>query len=338
MKGKFNLEDLITVIIPVYNAEKYIAECLESLINQTYKNLEIIVINDGSKDNSGTICDQYKEKDSRIQVIHKENGGVSLARNSGLEIAKGKYIAFVDGDDYLDKEYFEKMLKILKEKQVDIVLCGFNRVYDNNIEKVTKGKSLIMNKEEFLTDILNVQGGAGIVHSKLWKKEVIQGTNFDKNIKIGEDSYFCIQAVKNVNNVYVLDEALYNYRFNNESAVRKYKKDFPDLCLTSMKIAKKYIEKEYNNNKNIIKKFNNYIAYHILLIIVNYCFNNENKLNWIGQIKCLKEVCKVPEYKEAIKYSNYDGLSLTRKITLFTIKYKLYFITMLIRKNKTSTI
>lgn len=332
------MEDLITVIIPVYNAEKYIAECLESLINQTYKNLEIIVINDGSKDNSGTICDQYKEKDSRIQVIHKENGGVSLARNSGLEIAKGKYIAFVDGDDYLDKEYFEKMLKILKEKQVDIVLCGFNRVYDNNIEKVTKGKSLIMNKEEFLTDILNVQGGAGIVHSKLWKKEVIQGTNFDKNIKIGEDSYFCIQAVKNVNNVYVLDEALYNYRFNNESAVRKYKKDFPDLCLTSMKIAKKYIEKEYNNNKNIIKKFNNYIAYHILLIIVNYCFNNENKLNWIGQIKCLKEVCKVPEYKEAIKYSNYDGLSLTRKITLFTIKYKLYFITMLIRKNKTSTI
>ncbi len=332
------MEDLITVIIPVYNAEKYIAECLESLINQTYKNLEIIVINDGSKDNSGTICDQYKEKDSRIQVIHKENGGVSLARNSGLEIAKGKYIAFVDGDDYLDKEYFEKMLKILKEKQVDIVLCGFNRVYDNNIEKVTKGKSLIMNKEEFLTDILNVQGGAGIVHSKLWKKEVIQGINFDKNIKIGEDSFFCIQAVKNVNNVYVLDEALYNYRFNNESAVRKYKKDFPDLCLTSMKIAKKYIEKEYNNNKNIIKKFNNYIAYHILLIIVNYCFNNENKLNWIGQIKCLKEVCKVPEYKEAIKYSNYDGLSLTRKITLFTIKYKLYFITMLIRKNKTSTI
>lgn len=332
------MEDLITVIIPVYNAEKYIAECLESLINQTYKNLEIIVINDGSKDNSGTICDQYKEKDSRIQVIHKENGGVSLARNSGLEIAKGKYIAFVDGDDYLDKEYFEKMLKILKEKQVDIVLCGFNRVYDNSIEKVTKGKSLIMNKEEFLTDILNVQGGAGIVHSKLWKKEVIQGTNFDKDIKIGEDSYFCIQAVKNVNNVYVLDEALYNYRFNNASAVRKYKKDFPDLCLTSMKIAKKYIEKEYNNNKNIIKKFNNYIAYHILLITVNYCFNNENKLNWIGQIKCLKEICKVPEYKEAIKYSNYDGLSLTRKITLFTIKYKLYFITMLIRENKTSTI
>lgn len=338
MKGKVNLEDLISVIIPVYNVEKYISECLESLINQTYKNLEIILINDGSRDNSGAICDKYKEKDSRIKVIHKENGGVSLARNSGLEIAKGDYIAFVDGDDYLDKEYFEKLLKILKEKQVEIVLCGFNKVYDNNTEKVTKGKNLVMRKEEFLKDILNVQGGAGIVHSKLWKKEAMQGIKFDKEIKIGEDSFFCIQAVKNVNNVYVLDEALYNYRFNNTSAVRKYKKDFPDLCLTSMQIAKKYIEKEYKDNREITRKFNNYIAYHILLIIVNYCFNNENQLKWMGQIKCLKDVCKIPEYKEAIKYSNYDGLSLTRKITLFTIKYKLYFITMLIRKNKTSTI
>lgn len=332
------MKDLITVIIPVYNAEKYIAECLESLINQTYKNLEIIAIDDGSKDNSGAICDQYKEKDSRIKVIHKENEGVSLARNAGLEIAKGEYIAFVDGDDYLEKEYLEKLLKALQEKQVDLVLCGFNRVYDSHTEKVTKGQSLVMNKEEFLTDILNVQGGAGIVHSKLWKKETIQDIKFNREIKIGEDSYFCIQATKNVNNVYVLDDALYNYRFNNGSAVRKYKKDFPELCLTSMKIAKEYIEKEYKDDKEIIKKFNNYIAYHILLITVNYCFNNENNLNWIKQIKCLKDICKIPEYKEAIKYSNYDGLSLTRKITLFTIKYKLYFITMLIRKNKTSSI
>ena len=99
------MEDLITIIIPIYNVEKYLRECLDSVINQTYKKLQIILIDDGSNDNSGKICDEYKEKDNRIEVMHKANGGVSSARNAGLKIAKGDYITFVDGDDYLDKDY-----------------------------------------------------------------------------------------------------------------------------------------------------------------------------------------------------------------------------------------
>lgn len=326
------MEDLITIIIPIYNVEKYLRECIESVLNQTYKNLEIILIDDGSKDNSAKICDEYEEKEKRIKVIHKENGGVSSARNKGLEIATGDYITFIDGDDYIDKDYIEKLLKNLKEKNVECVLCGFNRIYDKSAEIITKGENKLISKKEFLDSILNVQGGAGMACAKLWKKETIINLRFNEKIKIAEDSLFGIQAVKNVNNVYILNEALYNYRFNKNSAVRKYNKDFANICLESMKAAKKYIEKEYANEKEVKEKFNNYIAYHILLITVNYCFNNENALNWIKQIKSLKEVANIPEYKEGIKKSNYDGLSLTRKITLFTIKYKLYFITMLIGK------
>ena len=325
------MEDLITIIVPIYNVEKYLRECIESICRQTYRNIEIILINDGSNDNSAKICDEYKEKDSRIKVIHKENGGVSSARNKGLEIAKGAYITFVDGDDYIDEKYCEKLLKNLKENNVECILCGFNRIYEKTAEVVTKGENLLLDKNKFLNSILTVQGGAGIAAAKLWKRKAVINVRFNEKIKIGEDSLFGIQAAKNVNNVYILNEALYNYRFNKNSAVRKYNKDFANICLKSMQEAKKYIEKEYSKEE-IKDKFNNYITYHVLLITVNYCFNNENNLNWIKQIKCLKEVANIPEYKEGIKKSDYDGLSLTRKITLFTIKHRLYFITMLIGK------
>ena len=104
---------LITIIIPVYNIEKYLRKCIESVIEQTYKNIEIILVDDGSMDNSGEICDQYKEKDSRILVIHKRNGGLSDARNSAIDIAKGKYLFFLDGDDYIEKDSIEYLYNII---------------------------------------------------------------------------------------------------------------------------------------------------------------------------------------------------------------------------------
>lgn len=330
------MKEQISVIIPVYNVEKYLEECIQSVIEQTYKNLEIILIDDGSEDGSGRICDEYAKRDSRIKVIHKENLGVSIARNTGLEVVNGHYISFIDGDDYINKDYFEKLLKKIKEEDVQCVICGFNRIYNGTSEIVTYKENTIYSKEKFLEKILNVQGGIGTACGKLWEKEAINSIRFNENIKIAEDSLFAIKAIKNVNNVYVMDEALYNYRFNKDSAVRKYKEDFVEMCLDSMKAAKEYIEEEYKTNEKIVKRFYNYISYHILLIVVNYCFNDENNLNFIKQIKCLKEVCKIPEFKEAIKESDYNGFSLTRKITLFTIKYKLYFVTMIIGKIRQS--
>lgn len=123
---------MISIIVPIYNVEKYLPKCIESIINQTYTDLEILLIDDGSTDNSGLICDKYASIDNRIRVIHKKNGGLSDARNVGLDICKGKYISFIDSDDYIELTMYEKMIKIMINQKVDIVSCNYNHIYNNN--------------------------------------------------------------------------------------------------------------------------------------------------------------------------------------------------------------
>ena len=126
----------ISVIVPVYNAENYIDKCVESLVNQTYKNLEIILVNDGSTDSSGTKCDEWAKKDSRIKVIHKENGGVSSARNAGLDVAEGAYVAFVDSDDSLKTTAYEKSVSEIQQHNLDLLIFGYETVFtDHSVKK-----------------------------------------------------------------------------------------------------------------------------------------------------------------------------------------------------------
>ena len=127
-----NLE-LISVIIPVYNVEKYIRECLDSIVNQTYKNLQIILVDDGSTDNSGKICDEFAKKDSRITVVHQENQGAGAAKNTGLELIEGEYFSIIDSDDYIDLSMYEKMVSLMKQYDSVFVQCLFKQVYVNKI-------------------------------------------------------------------------------------------------------------------------------------------------------------------------------------------------------------
>ena len=325
------MKDLITIIIPVYNVEKYLKQCIESVIKQTYTNLEIILVDDGSTDNSGNICDEYKKNDIRIKVIHKENGGVSCARNFGLENASGKYIGFIDSDDYVEPEYCEKLLKSIKENNVQCALCKFDKVYEKNNSSIINESNYIIDTNSFIMEVLNVQKGFGFCTQKLWTREALFDIRYNEKIKVGEDSLFCIESCKNIENIYVLNEKLYHYRFNENSLVRKFDEKYIEKYLKAMKETKIYIEKGHDNPE-IIKRFNNYIVYNILLIIVNYCFNKKNKMNIIKQIKELKKVCNIPEFKSAIKNCDYAGFSITRKITIFTLKHRLFFITMLIGK------
>ena len=117
------MNDIISVVIPVYNVEKYLGECIESVINQTYSNLQIILIDDGSTDSSGIICDQYADKDKRITVVHQENAGAGAAKNRGLDLVKGKYFSIIDSDDYIELNMYEKMLDYINKFKVDIVQC-----------------------------------------------------------------------------------------------------------------------------------------------------------------------------------------------------------------------
>lgn len=321
------MNDLISVIVPVYNAEKYLARCLESIINQSYKNLEIILVDDGSIDESYNICKAYSKKDNRIIVIHKKNGGVSCARNAGLDIAKGRWITFVDADDWIDANYCKNMIKIAIEQKSDYVCCGYKRIYKEKIELYNFDKKIIEYKPiDFLTKILNVQNGYGFSHMKLIKKDCIDNIKFDELLKVGEDAMFNILLLKKVNKVVVLNEPLYFYFFNEESLVRKFDINYADKYLQSVEKMKEYILSNYEE-KDIIQSLYNYIVYHVLLVCVNYCFHRQNKQRGI---KILKQVCKKNTFSEGIRYSNYEQLSLTRKISLFSLKHHMYLLMSII--------
>lgn len=323
------MNELISIIIPAYNVQKYISKCIESVISQTYKKLEIIIIDDGSKDNTLKICEEFMKKDDRIKVIHIENAGVSNARNIGLNNSNGKYISFIDADDFVNEFFCEKMLKALIENNCDVCSCGYNRVYNSKTEIIVNKNINKITGIQFLNKIFEVQSSMGFCHMKLWKKEVLNNIKFNTNIIVAEDALFCMEVSKNIKEVYILNEPLYNYRCNENSLVKKFDLNYVKKYLDAMKVTKEYLK---NIGLDESKKFANYISYHILLIVVNYCFNPENPKNSKDRRKELRQICNISEFKNAIQRSEYKGFSISRKVTLFTLKYHLYRVTEMIGK------
>lgn len=314
---------LVSIIIPVYNVEKYLDRCVESIVKQTYENIEILLVDDGSPDNSPKMCDEWAKKDNRVKPIHKKNGGVSSARNMGIEKANGEYISFVDSDDWIVPTYIEEMLNELINKNADYITCGYKRVYnDEHIDLFNSdGEIKVIDSDEYLKNVMNVLPGYGFTHMKLIKKELIGDVRFDESIKVAEDALFNAMLCKNIKNVVVYNKPLYNYFFNENSVVRKFDMNYANKYLDAMNAMYNYVG---SNNKDIY----NYIAFHVLLICVNYCYHPQMDNNK----KSLKEVCNIPLFKDAIKKSSYGSFSLTKKVTLFTVKWKLYFLTGMICK------
>lgn len=204
----------ISIIIPVYNVEQYLPQCLNSVINQAYQNLEIILVNDGSTDSCPQICDEYAVKDDRIKVIHKKNGGLSDARNAGLQMATGDFISFVDSDDLLSCHFYLSLLKIAVANNADISECGFCKFGEN--EKITLDKKYddkppeVFETEEALKLIM--EGPLSVVvWNKIYRKEVIAQTRFPIN-KINEDEYWTYKVFANSKKIVKTQEELYFYR------------------------------------------------------------------------------------------------------------------------------
>ena len=221
---------LISVIIPVYNTEKYLRTCLDSIVNQTHSNLQIILIDDGSTDNSGLICDEYAQKDSRIICVHQQNGGVSKARNEGLKIATGDYIHFPDSDDYLDLDTYEYLLKIARERQCDVV--NFEHFITYKDKEITH---FFSNERygEFSVEGAHRQFVTGVQFccNKLFSSKLIKGFDnfsplyFREDILRGEDTLLSAYATDRANKVWFDKRPLYHYVQSEESACRgKFRK------------------------------------------------------------------------------------------------------------------
>lgn len=174
-----NIAPLISVIVPVYNVENYVDRCIDSVLNQSYLNLEILLIDDGSTDRSGSICNEYKEKDDRIKCIHKKNGGLSDSRNMGILYAKGQYITFVDGDDFIADDYIEYLYFLISKYNADISICNYQKVIaDGDIMNKKNGKTIVLLGDEALEVLFYQKYYTMSAWGKLYKKEIIQGIEF----------------------------------------------------------------------------------------------------------------------------------------------------------------
>ena len=216
---KNNKKKLVSIIVTIYNVEKYVKKCITSLINQTYDNLEIIVINDGTKDNSIEIVRQIKDK--RIVIIEQKNGGVSSARNAGLDLAKGKYVTFIDGDDFLEPDFVEYMINLIQKNNCDFAFSKNCFKYEKD-EQISNDNVIVLNSVDTTALILSLKLEVGC-WNKLYKKDIIEKIRFDENQFYGEGLQFITTVAQLSVKTAVGQRKVYHYRQDNiSSATKKY--------------------------------------------------------------------------------------------------------------------
>ncbi len=241
--------DLISIIIPVFNAEKYLDKCLNSVVSQTYCNLEIILVNDGSSDNSAKICDRFAKEDNRITVIHQPNQGVSSSRNNALKIANGKFVMFVDSDDWLETQAISIIYTAQQKQNADLVIASYNYIAKNKTiankfeDKLTLTNSIIKELPKWY-EIINTPWG------KLFDKDIIDKYNlkFPNNTKVGEDTVFCLRYIEKTNSVLTLSDVIYNYNISiSTNATKKYHPAFDDYMIGICSEMKKIMKNDTNH-------------------------------------------------------------------------------------------
>ena len=213
----------ISIIIPVYNTEKYLNRCIDSILNQSFRDFEIILVDDGSTDRSPKICDDYEKIDSRVKVVHKSNGGVSCARNIGIDMATADYISFIDSDDSIESVMYEELYNLYKE-DVDLTACSYEFVFDNvkNFKKTNANNEVIDMATALHYSLIN-RDFYGYIFNKLYKKEIIDKFNFkfDENISYGEDTLWLCKYVMKCRKIAFINENYYYYYINPDSAMAK---------------------------------------------------------------------------------------------------------------------
>ena len=257
--------DLISIIIPVYKVEKYLEKCIESVLKQSYTNLQIILVDDGSPDNCGKICDEYAKKDSRIEVIHKVNGGLSDARNVGISKAKGRYIGFVDSDDYIKEDMYEILLNLIKKYDADVSIC--------NLYDVIDGNECIRNKEngireysrlDILKEVLLDKNIQSYAWNKLYEKELFDEIKYPIGKKY-EDIGTTFYVFEKCNKIVVTSEPEYYYLKRSDSLVNNVTEstvlDYTEIIIQRYLYTKENIKE--------LKKYNNYYLAKTLITAHN---------------------------------------------------------------------
>lgn len=209
-------DNLVSVIVPIYMVEDYLIECVDSIINQTYTNLQIILVDDGSPDGCGSICDKYVNQDSRIEVIHQKNGGLSNARNNGLKLARGKFVSFVDSDDRINRTMISDMVKIADREGVDVVCCDYTSSLDDFPDENSNFKVEILNQREAIENLLNPFGFRCFAWNKIYKRSLFKEIQYPDG-KLFEDIMTTYRVLKKISKIAYIRKSEYFYRVRKDS-------------------------------------------------------------------------------------------------------------------------
>lgn len=267
------MEDLISVIVPIYNVEKYINKCIDSIINQTYSNLEIILVDDGSPDNCGKICDEYVKNDKRIKVIHKENGGLSDARNTGIDMATGKYISFIDSDDTVTADYIEYMYNMIKEDKTEMAISEVKRIYKESdlhivSNKKNEEKQFVWDSEECFYNMLFSKCGDVCAYAKLYNRELFDNIRYPKG-EVYEDSATTYKIIDKCKMISYGNKACYNY-YTRPGSISK-QGEFNEneyFYIKNTKEMLEYIENKYPNIRDSVNRYELYANFRILRMLI----------------------------------------------------------------------
>jgi glycosyltransferase involved in cell wall biosynthesis len=295
----------ISVIVPVYNVEKYLNKCVDSIINQTYKDLEIILVNDGSNDRSGNICDEYEKKDNRVIVIHKENGGLSSARNSGLKISSGEFIGFIDSDDWIESNFFQLLIDGIVSNNADISVVHFVKVREfDKIEFTTETKKswVCFNRNEAMEVLFNGNFIGYSAVNKLYRKKLFNKVIYPEGILM-EDKATTYKLIHNSNRVVINTSQKYHYYLRDNSIIRsKFNQKNFDSFIIHEEIIK-FIDINYPNLSDLIRARYVYAAIRMLLVMFSSNHNKNIDIERCMQvIRCYKKYAvKEKKLKSSVK-------------------------------------
>jgi glycosyltransferase involved in cell wall biosynthesis len=329
----------LTVIVPIYNGEKYLNQCVDSIINQTYRNLEIILVDNGSTDSSGSICDRYGEQDLRVKVIHrKECGNASVGRNAGLIVATGDWIAFLDADDWLELDFYQEMFnRMLKDSDtIDIMFSGgyytncndgSNRIlkYRNVIFDYTEKNEIIGLISEFLDmpTVSNNYASMAFVWNKMYRRKFLKKNHlkFDLNIAVIEDVFFNLIALEKACRVVGTNYIGNHYRIDKASYCHRY---IADYDVKYFLINTKQILQKENIYDSLEKNMNNRFVLVILGVMSQRYFNRENSSSYITRKNEFKKLMKEDIFHDAI-YGKKNKMLFKYELRVFLLKIHFYF-------------
>ncbi len=328
----------VSIIVPVYKVEPYLAACVESLLRQTYREIEIILVDDGSPDNCGTMCDEYALRDSRVKVIHQENQGVSVARNAGIKAAKAEWITFVDPDDWVEPTYVSTLYDAQKQnRNIDIFLFDYIQEFDGrtNVKYLKKGSGVlgdewIHNLRIAQFNFLTVNGKphgyeAKDLWNKMYRASLLKDNDlwFDPKARKGQDVIFNAECLQLTDKYFYINEALYHYRYHQESVTNRFNEK-----------VQYYNEVAFENCERIINKFslpeeyrNAYYAWVVTRLyscMRLYYFHSENKSDKKEICAQLDQTLNRHPYREALKEVKSSYLTNEQKFFVFFLKKRNY--------------